>query len=204
MGQPVIHLSATSVRAADRVSGLSRGADAYLTEPVEPGELVATVDAVLRYYRARATAEELADRLTQLGRIVHDLHAATSFDQLARSLAAGTAALFGSRAMALVPALGGAVRRAVAGRAEPGGGRGPAGDGTGAAGSTAARPLPPPPSWRAGRPCWSAAGPADRRWASRSRRPAVGADDACSPSSARPRRSPPTRCASTPKNTASR
>ena len=95
MGQPVIHLSATAVRAADRVSGLSRGADAYLTEPVEPGELMATIDAVLRYYRARAKAEELAGRLTQLGRIVHDLHAATSFDQLAGSLAAGTAALFG-------------------------------------------------------------------------------------------------------------
>ncbi|MBV9920487.1 MAG: response regulator transcription factor, partial [Pseudonocardia sp.] len=114
MGQPVIHLSATAVRAADRVSGLSRGADAYLTEPVEPGELMATIDAVLRYYRARAKAEELADRLTQLSRIVHALHAATGFDQLAASLAAGTAALFGARAMALVPALGGIVRRAVA------------------------------------------------------------------------------------------
>jgi CheY-like chemotaxis protein len=114
MGQPVIHLSATSVRAVDRVSGLSRGADAYLTEPVEPGELMATIDAVLRYYRARATAEELAGRLTQLGRIVHDLHAATSFDQLAGSLAAGTAGLFGCRAMALVPALDGVTRRAVA------------------------------------------------------------------------------------------
>ena len=114
MGQPVIHLSATAVRAADRVSGLSRGADAYLTDPVEPGELMATIAAVLRYYRARATAEELAGRLTQLGRVVHDLHAATTFDQLAGSLAAGTAALFGCRAMALVPALDGVVRRAVA------------------------------------------------------------------------------------------
>ena len=114
MGQPVIHLSATSVRPVDRVSGLSRGADAYLTEPVEPGELMATIDAVLRYYRARATAEELAGRLTQLGRIVHDLHTATSFDQLAGSLAVGTATLFGCRAMALVPALEGVVRRAVA------------------------------------------------------------------------------------------
>jgi CheY-like chemotaxis protein len=114
LGQPVIHLSATSVRAADRVSGLSRGADAYLTEPVEPGELMATIDAVLRYYRARATAEELAGRLTHLSRIVHDIHAATSFDQLARALAAGTAGLFSCRAMALVPALEGVIRRAVA------------------------------------------------------------------------------------------
>jgi DNA-binding response OmpR family regulator len=114
MGQPVIHLSATAVRAADRVRGLNRGADAYLTEPVEPGELMATIDAVLRYYRARATAEELAGRLTQLGRIVHDLHAATSFDQLAGSLAVGTATLFRCRAMALIPTLDGVFRRAVA------------------------------------------------------------------------------------------
>ena len=114
MGQPVIHLSATAVRAADRVSGLTRGADAYLTEPVEPGELMATIDAVLRYYRARATAEDLAGRLAQLSRIVHDLHAATSFDALARALAVGTAALFGCPAMALVPALEGVVRRAIA------------------------------------------------------------------------------------------
>ena len=114
MGQPVIHLSATAVRAADRVSGLSRGADAYLTEPVEPGELMATIDAVLRYYRARATAEELAGRLAQLSRIVHDIHAATNFDELAAALALGTSGLFGCRAMALIPALEGVVRRAVA------------------------------------------------------------------------------------------
>jgi CheY-like chemotaxis protein len=119
LGQPVIHLSATAVRASDRVSGLRRGADAYLTEPVEPGELLATIDSVLRYYRARTTAEKLADQLTQLSRIVHDLHAATSFDQLAESLAVGTAGMFGCRTMALVPALDNVVRRATAAVGEP-------------------------------------------------------------------------------------
>ncbi len=118
LGQPVIHLSATAVRAADRVSGLNRGADAYLTEPVDPGELMATIDAVLRHYRARATAEELADRLTQLSSVVRDIHAATDFDELARSLAAGAAGLFGCPAMALVAALEDVVRRAVAGVGE--------------------------------------------------------------------------------------
>ena len=47
--RPVIHLSATSVRGADRAQGLTRGADAYLVEPVEPDELLATVASVLRY-----------------------------------------------------------------------------------------------------------------------------------------------------------
>ena len=115
LGQPVIHLSATAVRGTDRVRGLNRGADAYLTEPVEPGELLATIDAVLRYYRARATAEQLADRLTRLSRIVHDIHAATSFDRLADVLAVGTAGMFACRTMVLVPALDEVVRRAIAG-----------------------------------------------------------------------------------------
>lgn len=44
----VLHLSATSVTTAHRVEGLRGGSDGYLTEPVEPAELLATVDALLR------------------------------------------------------------------------------------------------------------------------------------------------------------
>ena len=33
---PVIHVSAHAVDVADRAQGLTRGADAYLTEPIEP------------------------------------------------------------------------------------------------------------------------------------------------------------------------
>ena len=57
--RPVIHLSATAVRGADRAQGLTRGADAYLVEPVEPDELLATVASVLRYYRARRRCRAL-------------------------------------------------------------------------------------------------------------------------------------------------
>ena len=64
----MIHLSATAVRGADRAQGLTRGADAYLVEPVEPDELLATVASVLRYYRAARRAERFADRLTQADR----------------------------------------------------------------------------------------------------------------------------------------
>lgn len=45
---PVIHLSATFVKDVDKVQGLEAGADGYLTHPVEPPVLVATVNAFLR------------------------------------------------------------------------------------------------------------------------------------------------------------
>jgi PAS domain S-box-containing protein len=51
---PVLQVSATSVSTEARVAGLEGGADAYLTQPVEPQELIATVRALLRV----RTAEE--------------------------------------------------------------------------------------------------------------------------------------------------
>lgn len=57
---PVLQLSASFTRAADRVTGLDSGADAYLTDPVEPAELVATVNALLRGRRAEEVARESA------------------------------------------------------------------------------------------------------------------------------------------------
>src|SRR5689334_22756670 len=40
---PILQLSASAVRAEDRIDGLAAGADAYLVEPVEPGELIANI-----------------------------------------------------------------------------------------------------------------------------------------------------------------
>jgi len=45
---PVLYLSAAYRSAEHRVTGLELGADGYLTQPVEPRELVATVNALLR------------------------------------------------------------------------------------------------------------------------------------------------------------
>jgi PAS domain S-box-containing protein len=45
---PVLHLSAAYVTDDDKVRGLDAGADAYLTHPVEPAVLVATVQALVR------------------------------------------------------------------------------------------------------------------------------------------------------------
>src|SRR4051812_42069415 len=49
---PVIHISATYTGTEDIAYGLESGADGYLTHPVEPGVLVATVRAFLRIRQA--------------------------------------------------------------------------------------------------------------------------------------------------------
>jgi len=49
---PVLHLSASFVASEDRSEGLEYGADGYLTYPLEPRELLATVKALLRARRA--------------------------------------------------------------------------------------------------------------------------------------------------------
>lgn len=48
----VLQVSASLVSSADKARGLEGGADAYLTEPIEPEELVATVKALLRLRQA--------------------------------------------------------------------------------------------------------------------------------------------------------
>ena len=49
---PVLQVSATLVSTEARVAGLEGGADAYLTQPIEPQELIATVRALLRVRNA--------------------------------------------------------------------------------------------------------------------------------------------------------
>jgi PAS domain S-box-containing protein len=57
---PVLHLSASFVESRDKAQGLDSGADAYLAQPVEPIELIATVKALLRIRRAEESALALA------------------------------------------------------------------------------------------------------------------------------------------------
>jgi CheY-like chemotaxis protein len=91
---PVIQVSAAAIAVADRAKGLQHGADAYLAEPIEPEEFLATVTAALRYYRARREAELMASRLTALTRVTLAINAAQTFDRLARTAAAGAAEIF--------------------------------------------------------------------------------------------------------------
>jgi PAS domain S-box-containing protein len=51
---PILQISASFVQMEHRMEGLAAGADAYLVEPIEPGELVANIRALLRMRDAEA------------------------------------------------------------------------------------------------------------------------------------------------------
>jgi serine phosphatase RsbU (regulator of sigma subunit)/FixJ family two-component response regulator len=92
---PVVQVSAVATAVADRAHGLQRGADAYLAEPIDAEEFLATVTAVLRNSEARRKAEEAASRLTALTRVTLAINAAETFERLAHAAAAGAAEIFG-------------------------------------------------------------------------------------------------------------
>ena len=108
---PVIQVSAIAVAVADRALGLNEGADAYLAEPFQAEEFLATVTATLRYFRARRQAERTAARLTALTQVTLAMNAAETFDRLARTAAQGAAEIFGAPAGLLLVLPEGQLRR---------------------------------------------------------------------------------------------
>ena len=60
---PVLQISADFVETRDRTRGLELGADAYLTQPLEAPELIATIRALLRARRAEEQARRIAREL---------------------------------------------------------------------------------------------------------------------------------------------
>ncbi|HEX7967837.1 MAG TPA: response regulator, partial [Stellaceae bacterium] len=64
-GTIVLQTSAAFTAGKHRAAGLSGGADAYLVEPIEPEELLATVDALMRLHRAEQELRVLNDALEQ-------------------------------------------------------------------------------------------------------------------------------------------
>lgn len=86
---PIIHLSATFTESGDKVHGLESGADGYLTHPVEPPVLVATVKAFIRARRA----EEQMRRSEEMYRAVFDkaMNGIVLFDDDRRILDANAA-----------------------------------------------------------------------------------------------------------------
>src|SRR5262245_37844804 len=75
----VLQISATFVGAADRTRGLEAGADSYLTEPVEPEELIANVQALLRLKYAEEELKRLNETLERrVADRTEELHAANS------------------------------------------------------------------------------------------------------------------------------
>lgn len=57
---PVLHISASCVESEHRIRGLKGGADAYLSEPINRQELLATVGALLRLSQAQKEARRQA------------------------------------------------------------------------------------------------------------------------------------------------
>lgn len=115
---PVLQISAHAIGVAERTLGLDRGADAYMAEPIEPEEFIATVHAALRYSRARTRAERIAHRLRRLTQITLEINATRTFGELMSVAVEGTAAVLERRSGGLAVALDGVVRRYTA--LEPG------------------------------------------------------------------------------------
>ncbi|MFD5199849.1 SpoIIE family protein phosphatase [Streptomyces sp. NPDC058375] len=98
---PVVHVSAVAVHTEDHTEGLSRGADAYLDQPIDPNEFLATVTAALRYARARRRAEHLTLRLTTLNRATLDVYRAVGFHSFSAAATGGAASLMSGPATAV-------------------------------------------------------------------------------------------------------
>ncbi|MFF8959650.1 SpoIIE family protein phosphatase [Streptomyces sp. NPDC014894] len=98
---PVIHVSAVALGADDHARGLQGGADAYLNQPIDRDEMLATVTATLRYTRARRRAELLALRLRTLNRTALDVYRAVGFHSFAVAATGGAAALMSCPATAV-------------------------------------------------------------------------------------------------------
>ena len=69
----MLQTSATFVEGGDRVRALDGGADSYLVEAVEPAELIANIDALLRLRRAEDRVRE-SERLLRLATTAAKLH----------------------------------------------------------------------------------------------------------------------------------
>jgi len=83
----IIQTSAAFITKQDRSTGLTGGADAYLTEPIDPQELRATVEALLRRYRdverLRGKQEALEQVIVRRGQQIAEMDAQlrTEIDQ---------------------------------------------------------------------------------------------------------------------------
>jgi CheY-like chemotaxis protein len=101
-GIPVMHVSATATDPRSRAQGLNIGADAYLVEPLDPEELVATVRALARVRAERRAAERLTRQLSRLAAATLPVNAADSLGRLLEAVATEAAEVFWAPALVAV------------------------------------------------------------------------------------------------------
>jgi PAS domain S-box-containing protein len=59
-GIPIVHISATFTTPNSKAHGLNSGADSYLSGPIEPEELIATMNAMIRMRKAEVISRDYA------------------------------------------------------------------------------------------------------------------------------------------------
>jgi len=96
---PIVHVSATAIEASDRSEGLIRGADAYLTEPVEPRELLAILASLLRRAHMRQETLRTTTRLRALNAASADVHASSTEPRLFEAVVGGASRIADSSAV---------------------------------------------------------------------------------------------------------
>lgn len=110
---PVLHVSATSIDARARTSGLQRGADAYLVEPLDRDEFLATVGALCRSHDARRGITEQARRLGQLAAALVPLNAAESPEAVVDAASVAAASVLATPVVVVATSADGMATRAV-------------------------------------------------------------------------------------------
>ena len=111
----MLHLSASFTTPDAKAEGLDSGADGYLTHPVDPNELLATVRALLRTRRAEARVRASAREWTATFDLIRDPVCLTGAageivrcnEAFARLLARPYTELIGAPLGELIPQLGG-------------------------------------------------------------------------------------------------
>lgn len=90
---PVMHVSATSVDPDSRTRGLDAGAEAYLIEPLDVEEFLATVRSLARSGESRRRSDRSVDQLTRLANATTRINAADSLGDLLSALVTGAASI---------------------------------------------------------------------------------------------------------------
>lgn len=99
---PVLFISASSREDVAKVQGLDSGGDGYLTEPVDPSVLVATIRALLRVREAEKEAETAARHVSDVLSSITEAYVVLDREWRFRNINAAAASIFAKPAEQLI------------------------------------------------------------------------------------------------------